>query len=41
MDTKIHPLSLSRGNLSYIFKFANSEFAVDDELAREIFVSKG
>jgi hypothetical protein len=40
VDTKIHPLSLSRGNPSYIFKFANSE-SVDDELAREIFVSKG
>lgn len=34
-------LSLSRSYPSYIFKVGNSEFAVDEELAREIFVRKG
>ena len=34
-------LSLNRTFPSYIFKVGNSEFAVDDELAREIFVRKG
>jgi DtxR family Mn-dependent transcriptional regulator len=34
-------LKLCRTYPSYIFKVGNSEFAVDDELAREIFVRKG
>jgi DtxR family transcriptional regulator, Mn-dependent transcriptional regulator len=34
-------LALNRTFPSYIFKVGNSEFAVDDELAREIFVRKG
>ena len=34
-------LALSRTFPSYIFKVGNSEFAVDDELAREIFIRKG
>jgi DtxR family Mn-dependent transcriptional regulator len=34
-------LSLNRTFPSYIFRVGNSEFAVDDELAREIFVRKG
>lgn len=34
-------LELSRTFPSYIFKVGNSEFAVDQELAREIFVRKG
>lgn len=34
-------LKLIRTYPSFIFKVGNSEFAVDDELAREIFVRKG
>ncbi len=34
-------LRLSRTYPTFIFKVGNSEFAVDDELAREIFVRKG
>jgi DtxR family Mn-dependent transcriptional regulator len=34
-------LTLKRTFPSYIFRVGNSEFAVDDELAREIFVRKG
>lgn len=34
-------LQLGRSYPSYIFKVGNSEFAVDEELAREIFVRKG
>jgi DtxR family Mn-dependent transcriptional regulator len=34
-------LKLSRRFPSYIFKVGNSEFAVDEELAKEIFVRKG
>ena len=34
-------LSLIRTYPSYIFKVGNSEFAVDEELAREIFIRKG
>lgn len=34
-------LQLGRSFPSYIFKVGNSEFAVDEELAREIFVRKG
>jgi DtxR family Mn-dependent transcriptional regulator len=34
-------LQLSRTFPSYIFRVGNSEFAVDEELAREIFVRKG
>ncbi len=34
-------LLLSRTYPTFIFKVGNSEFAVDDELAREIFVRKG
>ncbi|MFA5514863.1 MAG: metal-dependent transcriptional regulator [Desulfuromonadales bacterium] len=34
-------LQLSHSFPSYIFKVGNSEFAVDEELAREIFVRKG
>ncbi len=34
-------LFLNRTFPSYIFRVGNSEFAVDDELAREIFVRKG
>ena len=34
-------LALNRTFPSYIFRVGNSEFAVDDELAREIFVRKG
>lgn len=34
-------LELSRTYPTYIFRVGNSEFAVDEELAREIFVRKG
>jgi len=34
-------LALNRNFPSYIFRVGNSEFAVDEELAREIFVRKG
>jgi len=34
-------LTLNRTFPSFIFRVGNSEFAVDDELAREIFVRKG
>jgi len=34
-------LALIRTYPSYIFKVGNSEFAVDEELAREIFIRKG
>ncbi len=34
-------LRLGRNYPTYIFKVGNSEFAVDDDLAREIFVRKG
>ncbi len=34
-------LQLSRRFPTYVFKVGNSEFAVDEELAREIFVRKG
>ncbi|MBE0597215.1 MAG: metal-dependent transcriptional regulator [Desulfuromonadales bacterium] len=35
------PLQLNRTFPSYIFRVGNSEFAVDQELAREIFVRRG
>lgn len=35
------PLRLGRTFPSYIFRVGNSEFAVDEDLAREIFVRKG
>jgi len=34
-------LRLSRTYPSFIFRVDNSEFAVDEDLAREIFVRKG
>lgn len=34
-------LELSRSYPTYIFRVGNSEFAVDEELAREIFIRKG
>ena len=34
-------LQLSRSYPTYIFRVGNSEFAVDEELAREIFIRKG
>jgi DtxR family Mn-dependent transcriptional regulator len=34
-------LNLSRTFPSFVFRVGNSEFAVDDELAREIFIRKG
>lgn len=34
-------LELSRSYPSYIFRVGNSEFAVDEDLAREIFIRKG
>lgn len=34
-------LTLSRTCPTYIFKVQNSEFAVDEKLAREIYVRKG